>query len=202
MRHPQAQRPAPSRPALAIGMFLAISALGACSPQPEEGAFRIVDGQIVADVFEVTATAEDDGTLTIGLDTDLGDTTQVMVSVSRSYFESADGSEHVIDYFAEPGRIGDWRTPRTIPVPDEDWSRRLREQQARMASIGLGFTVERVADEIDVTFVVPVGQDPPFAEENSNLTGAAVYGDELRNVRDDVAVPAPYTGEVPAAPAP
>jgi hypothetical protein len=174
-----------------------ISVAAACSPRPEEGEFRIVDGQVVTDVFEVTAVPADGGTLRIGLDTDLGNSTQLMVSVSRAYFETGDESEHVIDYFSEPGTVGEWRDARTILISDEDWGRRLGDQQSNMAGIGLGFTVERIAGEVEVRFEVPIGQDPPFEEENSNLTGSAVYGDDLRNVGDQVSVPLPYTGEAP-----
>lgn len=188
-----------------FGSFLLIAAMAACvssctSPdtEPQEGrdGFRIVDGQIVTDVFDVTATLNDARALTVGLDTDLGDSTKIMVSVSRSYIDATDDSEHVIDYFSEPGTVGDWREPRTIAISEVDWRQRLEEQQTRMAGLGLGFTVERILDDVDVGFVVPNQQDPPFETDNLNLTGSAVYGDSIRNVRDDVAVPLPFDGEV------
>lgn len=197
MRAPRPRTPFFLSIILRIGSILLIAATAACSSQPD-GGFRIVDGQIVTDVFDVTARLDPDGRLTMELDTDLGDSTVLMVSVSRSYVETDDDSEHVIDYFSEPGTVGEWRTPRTIAVSDEEWGRRLEEQQRSMEDIGLGFTVERIADDIEVSFVVPIEQDPPFEEGNSNLTGSVVYGTPLRNVRDDVVVQLPYTGELPA----
>ena len=179
--------------------------MAACAPscaspdgprQDGRGGFRIVDGQIVTDVFDVTLRLNDDRTLTVGLDTDLGDSTKLIVSVSRSYIDANDDSQHSIDYFSEAGTVADWRDPRTIAISDVDWGRRLEEQQTTMAGLGLGFTAERILDDIDVSFVVPNQQDPPFETDNLNLTGLAVYGDSIRNVRDDVAVPLPFDGEV------
>jgi hypothetical protein len=205
MRAGRPGRPLSPNIARRFGSFLLIAAMAAClssctSPDTERqdgrDGFRIVDGQIVTDVFDVTATLNDDRTLTVGLDTDLGDSTRIMVNVSRSYIDANDDSEHSIDYFSEPGTVGDWRDPRTIAISEVDWRQRLEDQQTRMAGLGLGFTVERILDDVNVSFVVPNQQDPPFETDNLNLTGSAVYGDSIRNVRDDVVVPLPIDGEV------
>src|SRR5688500_610461 len=58
-------------------------------PEPSGRPFRLVDGQIVADVFDLRYDVRD-GSITVALDTDLGSAATVMVSISRSYWEKGD----------------------------------------------------------------------------------------------------------------
>lgn len=57
------------------------------------------------------------------------------------------------------------------------------------ASVGEPFIVSRIADDIEIRFVVPVNQEPPFESMNANLTGSAVkQNGNLRTVESEVKV--------------
>ncbi len=158
---------------------------------PEPRPFRILDNQIVTDTFDVRYDLRD-GRLTIALATDLGDAAKLMVGVSRSYWEQGSEEEYSVDYFSEQSTVGAWREPRTIRLDNDAWKREIEQRQRVLAAAGEPFTVSRIADNIDIGFVVPVNQEPPFERFNANLTGVVVtQSGNLRIVRPEVAVPYP-----------
>jgi hypothetical protein len=113
-------------------------------------------------------------TLTVSLDTDLPDFADVVVSVSRSYFERGDTEEYPLDYLSEKGTVRDWREPRRIELSATAFSKALEDRQRTAALAGLGGEIARVADEVVIDFTVPVIQsNPAFGLGNRNLTGAA-----------------------------
>jgi hypothetical protein len=166
--------------------------LSACSPPAPEGevvnggglaqaegdvhepkAFRIINGDIVVDTFDVRYDLRD-RKITLTLLSDLGDAATVMVSVSRGYRERGSTERYSVNYFSERSTIGAWREPRVINLDHDAWKRELEQRQRLLAIAGEPFTVSRVDDDIEISFVVPVNQDPPFQESNANLTGAEV----------------------------
>lgn len=132
--------------------------------------------RIVADTFAVRHDFRDDR-LTMVLDTDMGDAATVMVSVSRNYRQRGSNEEYVVNYFSERTTVGRWRVPRTIALDQQAWNGELEQRQRIMASAGEPFTVSRISDSIEISFVLPVNQDPPFQDWNANLVGAAVEQD-------------------------
>jgi len=180
--------------------------IGCCSSEPETGTppteqtvlraevtseprpFRIINNQIVTDIFDVRCDLRDDR-MTIVLDTDLGDAAILMVSVSRSYWEHGSDEEYPVDYFSEKSTVGAWREPRTIKLDHHAWKREIEELQRVLASAGEPFTVARIADDIEISFVVPVNQEPPFERLNANLTGDAVtQSGNLRIVQREISI--------------
>jgi hypothetical protein len=133
-------------------------------------------------------------TLTVSLDTDLPDYTQVMASVSRSYREKGNPDEdYPLNYFEEKGTVGLWRKPRQIPVPDEVFKKALQERQRTTALAGIGFELGAVSPQIETSFTVPIFQaNPVFGQNNKNLSGKAVtIKGTMRNVRAETRVSLP-----------
>ena len=153
--------------------------------------FRITNNQIVTDTFDVRYDLRD-GRLAVALDTDLGDAAKLMVSVSRSYWEQGSDEEYPVDYFSESSTVGAWRDPRTVTLNHDTWKREIEQRQRVLAAAGESFTVSRTADDIEISFVVPVNQEPPFERLNANLTGDAVtQSGNLRIVRREILVSYP-----------
>ena len=193
-----------------IVSVLALSVLAGCgSPEPESaspaaeeipptaelarepGSFRIIDNQIVTDTFDARYDLRD-RQLTVALDTDLGDAARLMVSVSRSYWEQGSNEAYPVDYFSARSTVGEWRHPRRITLDHDAWEREIAQRQRALAAAGEPFTVSRIADNIAISFVVPVNQGPPFERFNANLRGDVVtQSGNLRVVRQVVTVPYP-----------
>lgn len=148
------------------------------APPPRQ--FRMSGNQIVTDTFDVRYDLRD-GRLTLALDSDLGDGAELMVSVSRIYQELGSDEQYPIDYFSARSTVGAWREPRTISLDHDGWKREIEQRQRVFTAAGEPFTVSRIADDIEISFVVPVNQEPPFEPWNANLTGSVVR--QHRNLR-------------------
>lgn len=149
--------------------------------------FRMSGNQIITDTFDVRYDLRD-GRLTLALDSDLGDAAKLMVSVSRIYQERGSDERYPIDYFSEQSTVGAWREPRTISLNHDAWKQEIEQRQRVLAAAGEPFTVSRIADDIEIRFVVPVNQEPPFERLNANLTGSVVkQSGNLRIVEREVA---------------
>lgn len=161
------------------------------APRP----LRRVGDQIVADTFAVRHDLRD-GRLTLVLDTDMGDAATLMVSVSRTYRERGSTGRYVVNYFDERTTVGKWRLPRTLMLDQEAWNRELEQRQRIMAAAGEPFTVSRISDSIEISFVLPVNQDPPFQPWNANLVGQAVEQDgQLRLLRSSTKIRYPMDAQ-------
>jgi len=129
--------------------------------------------QIVADTFEVRHELRD-GQLTLALDTDLGDNTEVFVSVARSYRVRGDSADYIIEYYNAAGPVGMWRSGKTIDLTSTDFWAEVAKLQRAMALQGEPFIVANVSDELRIDVNVYPGQNAPFDSANANLTGKAV----------------------------
>jgi hypothetical protein len=147
------------------------------------------DGMILADTFVVRHEMQGEQ-LTLSLETDLPDQTALMVSVDRTYRTREDSEEYPIEYFSESSTVGAWRSPRTLTIDNEGWKRQLDERRRTLAVAGEPFTVRSIRDTIEISFVVPVNQDPPFQSRNENLHGRVVETNEygLRLIRREIPV--------------
>lgn len=137
---------------------------------PEDG--------IVSDQFELNCELEGN-TLTISIDTDLPDPTEVIVSVHRVYFEVGNNEAYSRDYFSENSQtIQAWREARKFILDNEKWKAELSEFQSKMAKISsdVAFEIDTIEDQIQVRAVVHVNQpDERFGGRgNPKLSGDAV----------------------------
>ena len=162
---------------LAMGLLVVFATVGCSTPEEANSLASASSkpplpsaGQVKSDVFKIVHSRNAD-TLTVSLDTDLPESTSVGVRVSRSYFEKNSTDEYARDYFEETSTVGRWRQPREITVSHDTFKASLQEKQRKEAQVGLAGEVERIDDEVVVSFIVPTNQ---FGQGNINLTGSAV----------------------------
>jgi hypothetical protein len=123
----------------------------------------------------------------LALTSDLADEAKLVVSVSRSYQEQGSSERYPVDYFTEHSTIGAWRQPRRVRLDDGTWKQEIEQRQRALAAAGDPFTVSRIADSVEINFVVPVNQEPPFEQWNANLTGSVVkQSGSLRIIEDEI----------------
>lgn len=147
--------------------------------------------EIRCDRFDVQSRLSGDQ-LTISLDTDCPDFAEIMVSVSRTYYERGSDTAYVHAYFEEKSTVGKWRQPRQVSVAHTKWNSILETHREKMSRLGMGYTVSRVEDELKVRMVLPVNQkDERFGRRNENLVGNAVSTKGLRTAKSEVKIPYP-----------
>lgn len=138
--------------------------------------------------------------LYVRLDTDLPENTTVMASIKRLWYEQGKSAAYSRSYFDKRGRVSEWKRFRKFNVAHAIWKGKLKAHQEKMSRLGIGFTVGRVSDDIEVSFVVPISQkNPSFGPRNKNLFGKTVQLQgkgtkwEMRIIRRVVKVRYPLT---------
>lgn len=130
--------------------------------------------------------------LTISLDTDCPDFSEIMVSVSRTYYERGSNTPYSHAYFEEKSTVGKWRKPRLVSVAHSKWSDIVEADRKKMSRLGMGYTVGRVDDDLEVRMTLPINQkDGRFGRRNENLVGMAVNTEGLRIIESEVRIPYP-----------
>lgn len=196
-----------TRAYLGVGL-VAVLVLMACSdgadrsarsgtPASDERKAAAEERPVVADTFEVLHEWHGD-TLLLSLRTDLPETTTLMMSVDRLYWQEGASEAYAHPYRSEKTTVGAWEGgPHRVPIVDEIWQDSLRAHQRLMARLGDPYEVRRISDSVDIGFTVPVNQDDPrFGDRNENLVGEAVRTEGLRVVEDEFRVEKPF-GEEP-----
>jgi hypothetical protein len=125
---------------------------------------------VKCDQFDILAAFEAGGTGAEGVRisiTDLPDSTDLIVTIDRSFLNSAAAKEYSIDYLA---RNRKWVTARAVVELDQaEWEAKLDERRRcedrRETTCGFD-------NALTVAFVVPENQsDKRFGLRNVNLTG-------------------------------
>jgi hypothetical protein len=148
---------------------------------------------ITCDRFDPVASLEGDQLL-VSLDTDLPDSTQIMVHISRSYWAGIPSEEYPIDYLETSGTVAEWRKPRSVGVDHGTWRRQLDERVRMLARAGQPVKVSKVDSDVAVSFTVPINQpDSRFGIRNSNLVGKRVEIKGIRVVTGELKVKHPFT---------
>jgi hypothetical protein len=131
------------------------------------------------------------------LDTDLPDQTDLMVSVDRHFRTREDSETYSVEYFSAKTKVGEWRTLHAITLDDAEWGGRLDDRQRMLSQLGEPFSVRTISDQIEIDFVVPMIQDPPFTRWNANLRGGVVTVDEdgRRLIQRTISIPKPFHSE-------
>ena len=158
----------------------------------------IAQAQVVCDQFEPKA-ALDGMFLSAWLETDLPDSTNITVTVSRSYraLDKLSGSvnQYPVNYSYSRAKVRDWRNPRRIELDNALWRRTVDDTEQKAAALGFPSEIRGVATDIRVSFVVPISQeDPRFGPRNEKLEGKKVriYNDR-RNVSAEQRLRFPLT---------
>lgn len=156
---------------------------------------------IRCDQFEVLTECEPNGTDTIrrtrvSIKTDLPDSTNLMVSIGRTFRNSADNEEYSVDYLEEKSTVADWRAGKILELDQTKWQAQLDEKRSTFRKLGEKLEVVDLSSAVIVSFVVPVNQsDKRFGLRNVNHVGLAVVNSsELRIVRRESKLEWPVTG--------
>lgn len=146
--------------------------------------------ELRCDRFHVRAVRDGDQ-LTVSLDTDCPDFTVIMISVYRSYYQKGSTTAYVHSYFDERSTVGKWRRPRRISIAHSKWISALNAHRRKMNRMGLGYTVARIDEDLQVSMVLPVNQkDKRFGRRNENLVGKAMrIQSGLRTAESEVRIP-------------
>jgi hypothetical protein len=96
------------------------------------------DGNVIADTFNVRYHLRGDR-LTVILETDLPDETDVMPSVYRTYKKKGSSEDYVVDYSSGKSTVGDWRKPQTIRLDNDKWKAELDRVRKILAAAGVEF---------------------------------------------------------------
>lgn len=146
------------------------------------------NAQVICNKFKLVTNVTGN-MLDLSVDTDLPDNTVIMISVSRSYFEKDNTANYPVDYFTEKSSVGKWKSKHRISINSENWKSTLSKKQKKMSSLGLGFDVASISDNIIVSMVVPINQpDPLFGKRNSKLTGKVVNTTNNRVIEDEIEI--------------
>jgi len=158
--------------------------------------------QVTCNVFDIQYKLTDKN-LSVSLNTDLPDDTVLRISVSRSYWEKGTSEEYSIDYFSEKTTVNEWRKEHDILLDNSKWKADLENKQKELASLELGFDVDKISDNVSVRAIVPMNQpSSKFGDnKNSKLTGEKVNTSSLgtvglHTVEDEVAILYPLEGGI------
>ncbi|MCH7937273.1 MAG: hypothetical protein IH994_09315 [Proteobacteria bacterium] len=144
--------------------------------------------EIKCDKFDVMAELRGDQ-VWVSVDTDCPNFTGIMVGVSRVYYERGNDAAYSHSYLEEKSTVGSWRKPRQISVVHSKWNTMVKAHREKMSRLGMGYTVGRVDDDLEMSMVVPVNQkDRRFGKRNENLVGKAVRTTGLRVIISEVKI--------------
>jgi hypothetical protein len=162
----------------------------------------VASGPVKCDQFDILAAFEAGATgssrrVRISIKTDLPDSTNLIVSIGRSFLNSANNEEYSIDYLEEKSTVADWRAGKVVELDQAKWQAELEEKRARFRKLGEKLNVTRLDSAVTASFVVHVDQsDKRFGLRNANLTGGAVEDSNgLRIVRRESKLEWPVTAQ-------
>ena len=142
-------------------------------PAAGPGSFRMSGNQILVERFEIKHELRGNE-LTLALETDLGDSAKVEVTISRYYKPPGHHNAYPVNYFTGSGTVGAWRNPHTVELDNDAWWGELAKRRQILADLERPITDTFISDDIEIRFMVPLGQSPPFEPRNANLTGTVV----------------------------
>ena len=154
--------------------------------------------KITCDKFIVNTELQDDK-LYLNIDSDLPDFTDIIVSVSRSYWEKGKPNEYSIKYSLEDfnkntykkATLAIWKNPQNILFDKNNWIAKLKLNQKSMNYYN---SLDKISDSISVSVEVPLKQsNSAFGENNINLIGEQVS--KNHTIKRDILVNCPLTNK-------
>ena len=133
--------------------------------------------------------------LILSLDTDLPDTTHIVISVSRPFSKKGNSNNYSIDYKFIKTTAGEARKPIKIKIDNQAWLEKLKAQQAEASRFGNNYQINKIKPIIKADATLPVGQpDFRFGENNRNITGKAVTEPYRgrKEVRTEISIPSSF----------
>ena len=164
--------------------------------QNEQKPTNLKNDKIICDKFNLNANLKE-GNLSLEIDSDLPEFTDIIVSISRSYWQQGNDDEYSIDYFKEKSTIQQWKQKRNIYIINSDWDEKLIAHQKKMSEYGTDFQfqVDKVSNDINISVIVPIKQSSPlFGKKNVNLSGKEVIKKNINVVHKDIKIEYPISG--------
>lgn len=104
-----------------------------------------------------------DGKLLVSLKTDLPDSTEVSIDVSRSYFAVLRQQEYSISYFNQISTVGEWRSVKSIDIHDSILVKNWNNHKRKMAKADeCDIKIAKISDDFVASFTV-------FGTDNTNI---------------------------------
>ncbi len=148
------------------------------------------EAQVICDRFEIKSTLNG-RTISFTLDTDLPDTTNLIVTIGREYTQKKSTDIYAKNYYCTKSTVGGLLYPNMVKVDDEEWFFMLEEHQHKMDSYRIPFEVKSVSDEIFLSITVPL--DPMFGKGNELLSGKMMpKPPSLKTISQEVRFFLPY----------
>ena len=169
-----------------------------CTKQNQNKRKQIIikSEKITCDKFNINTNLSNN-ILSLSIDSDLPDFTDVTVSVSRSYWRKGNTDEYSVDYFKEKSKLQKWKNNQKILVNNSIWETKLEAHQSKMSKLGsdFQFTVDKVSNDINISVIVPIKQsNSAFGKRNVNLTGKEVIHKNINVIHKDVQLKYPISG--------
>jgi hypothetical protein len=153
------------------------SSQAAIDPGASDGTLpEVKDGKIRCDQFVIGAERVDDH-LEVWIETDLPDTTEIYLTVYRSFFaKDSEKSAGALTYYSNPRdgteTVGRWRNRIRIPIDDRNARAEIEEQMQYRAIMGRPSALDRVESSVGLIAGLLASQKDPRFE--AGLVGRAV----------------------------
>lgn len=133
---------------------------------------------VKCDVFELQAD-RNNGKASVTLNTDLPDSTEIEVTINRSYNVKGNSKEKTLRYFSKNTTVGELKEPNHLTFDNEKWKKKLHKQHNELMKTEDANEIKSIDQAVKVSSVILSDQ---FGKSNSNLTGEAVKGDKKQIV--------------------
>lgn len=114
------------------------------------------------------------------LHTDLPNSSEVMISLFRTYRISGDSRDLVVKYFDGVKKVSEWKEPFIVEISDEVWMSNYKLEQERLAKYGVNDSAISISNIVELRAI--------FINKNNDvLSGDAVqeasYKPEIKDVK-------------------
>lgn len=159
---------------------------------------KLDPNKLICDTFDIIYDT-DVNSVNISLQTDLPDATEIMVSVSRTYWWKGVKDAYSIDYYSIKSTVGKFRTTQNIMLKKAKWDKELKSQIDFAVAANRPSQVSRVSGNVNIRIVVPMFQaNPAFGKRNENLKGKKVQKGDFRIVESEVTFKRPLNAKLPS----
>ena len=114
-------------------------------------------------------------TLELGLQTDLPEDTELLVTVSRDFINGKVTYAENYLFGRHRSKVADWKVPVEVDLDERQWLLQFADRKRDFKSIDAWYPPAKISDAVVVTFQTLTNQpDRRFGHRNANLRGAWV----------------------------
>jgi hypothetical protein len=165
---------------LVISIIIGMALLGCKTKSKQEAQPKRAEKTIISDTFKLRANLVGDK-VSVAVRTDLPDSTEIKITINRSYNIKDDSKEKTLRYFSKNTTVGEWKSSHYLPLNNEKWKKNLQKRQKKLLKTGKANKVGSVKYSVKISAMVSPDQ---FGKHNANLTGKAVNGSKIHSIND------------------